>query len=299
MPKIDPAKIVVGLLRLLMTSSINSKTLIEYVEKFRIDPNTYLPTVNNNDTQMPLIYYCCSNTDLTDFFLYLIDKGVKLNVEMVCEDPSRQIELLYYSQIQYIPTLIEKGCVLNPIKITDSIERLLIMGNITKVIILYKCGAISKDQMSLILQKKGLIFRVLDQLYEKLFNISKKVENKDKFMVIYDEIMKHYINVFKFFFKNGVNINQIENGESFVQKVFNTYFIKLIQFVITCQPNLDAEEFMHYSNFGLLNRQVMKHIYNDETYQILSEFLKDKMMPRKIVFKKNRVLKKKSKQNLT
>jgi hypothetical protein len=282
----DPIRAIIGLLKLLMTPSIDSKTLITYIEQHKIDPNTYLPTMAGKN-QMPLIFFCCSNDSLTDFFLYLIDKKVNLNVHMICDDPRHQIELLYYSQTPYIPLLIEQGCVLDPSKIPESVEKLLIRGNISKLIMLYKNGAIKKDQLMKILQTDNLVFRVLDQLYEKIYNLSRQVNDEQQFMGLYDEVMKNYITTFKFFFKNGVDINQIENGESFVQKVFNTYFFQLIQFVITCQPNLDSEEMMHYSNFNLLNRQVMKFIYSEKNYRQIEEYLKDKMTPKKINIKKN------------
>src|SRR5690349_40536 len=107
--KPDPMRILINLLKLLMNPSVESKTLITYIEEHQVDPNTYLPSLHN-EMQLPLIYYCCSHPNLSDFFFYLLEKGVNLNAEMVCEDPTHRIELLYYSQIQYIPTLIEKGC---------------------------------------------------------------------------------------------------------------------------------------------------------------------------------------------
>lgn len=288
--KSDPVKILIGLLKLLMTPTIDSKTLINYVEQFKIAPDTYLPTIRG-DGQIPLIYYCCSNPSLTDFFLYLIDKKINLNTQMICDDPRQQIELLYYSQIQYIPLLIENGCKLNPTGIVENAKKLVIKGNINKLITLYKHGAITKEQLSPILQENSLIFRILDQLYEKVYHLSQQVDNEQKFNEIYNEIIKSYINTFKFFFKNGVNINRIENGESFVQKVFNTYFVPLIHFVIDCQPNLNSEELFHYSNFGLLNRQVMKFIYNDNNFHVIENIIKDKLMPKKINVKKNLIKK--------
>lgn len=281
----DPVKILIGLLKLLMTPSIKSVELINYVEKFKIDVNTYLPSIKCN-IQIPLIYYCCSNSSLSDFFLYLIENKVNLNVQMVCDDPSQQIELLYYSQIQYIPLLVAHGCQLNPINMPQNVEKLLIKGNINKLITLYQHKVITKEQLIPILQKKGLIFRILDQLYEKIYLLSQQINEPTKFNEIYNEMIKNYINTFKIFFKNGININQIENGESFIQKVFNTYFIQLIKFVVEYNPNLDSEELLHYSNFDLLNRQVMKYIYTENNYKDIEKFLMDKITPRKINVKK-------------
>ena len=287
-PKIetgDPMRILIQLLKLLLNPLIDSHSLIDYIEKYRIDPNTYLPSINN-ELQIPLIYYCCSNPNLTDFFFYLIDHNVNLMVPMVCEDSNQQIELLYYSQIQYIPTLIEKGCRLNNEMIPMGCEKLLIKGNITKLITLYKYGAISKEQLLLVTQRSGLIFTVLDYLYERIFHLCQQISDESKLRNICDEITKNYINVFKLFFKNGVSVNQIDNGETFLQRVLNTYFIELIELTINYQPNFENIDFLHYSNFDLNNRQVMKIYYNDQIYNQIRELLKDKMIPHKINRKK-------------
>jgi hypothetical protein len=286
----DPVRIMIDLLKLLMSPSPDSKIIIRYMEQHEIDNDIYLPSMRGK-SQMPLIYYCCSSVHLSEFFAYLVSGGVNLSHSMICEDPTQNIELLYYSQIQYIPLLIENGCRLNPAKIAECAERMVINGNITKLITLYKYGAIVKDQMTPVLQKQGIIFRILDQLYNKVYNISQQCTNNEKFAKIYDELLKNYVNTFKFFFKNGVNINQIENGESFVQKVFNTYFIPMIQFVIDCHPHLDSEDFLHYSNFDLGNRQVMKFVYTEKNYQIINGIVADKMKPKKIVIKKNLIKK--------
>jgi hypothetical protein len=288
----DPAKILIGLLKLIVAPNIDSKKLITYVERYHINPDTYLPSLRG-DMQLPLIYYCCCDSNLSEFFLYLLDRNVKLNTQIMCDDVSQQIELLYYSQITYIPTLIERGCRLNPIKVKESVEKMLIKGNIKKLIALHKYHAITRDQLLPILNQKGLVFLVLDQLYEKIYHISQQIsDNPQKFNAVYDELLKNYINTFKFFFKNGVNINQIENGDSFVQKVLNTYFIPLIKIVIgDYHANLDSAELLHYSNFGLVNRQVMNIIYNEANYKVINEFIKDKITPKRIIIKKNLVKK--------
>lgn len=284
----DQIRIVIKLLKLITVSNSDSKTIINYIQNFKIDINTYLPTMTGNgNTLIPLIYYCCSNPSLSELFLYLIDKKVNLNVQIISDDPSQQIELLYYSHEQYIPLLVENGCQLNPLKTSEMFEKLLIGGYIKKLITLYNCKVIKKEQLILVLQKRGTIFRVLDKLYEHVYSFSQKINNITKFNEVYEELLGHYINVFKLFFKNGVNVNQIENGESFVQKVLNTYFIPLIQFVLDRHPNLDSEEFLHYSNFGLLNRQVMKFIYNDNNYEFIEKYMRDKLLPKKINIKKN------------
>jgi hypothetical protein len=283
---VDPMRVLINLLKLLMSKSVDSASLIQYIEHFHIDPNTYLPSMNG-DLQIPLIYYCCSNPNLTDFFIYLVDKQVNLTSLMICEDdPDQQIELLYYSQIQYIPTLIERGCRLDPNKISINAEKLLIKGNITKLITLYKHGAISKDHLLMITQKPGLIFRVLDHLYERVYLLCQQISDETKLKEVISEIMKNYINAFKLFFKNGVSTNQMENGETFLQRTLNTYFTDIIKLVIDYQPNFDHVEFLHYSNCELTNRQVMKIFYNDTNYVDIQNLLKDKIVPQKIIVKK-------------
>jgi hypothetical protein len=302
--KIDQARILIDLGKLIMKPNVTSALLIEYMEKYPIDPNTYLLSPHR-DMQIPLIYHCCSNPDLTEFFNYLLNKGVNVLAEMVCEsDPSHQIELLYYSQTQYIPALIRRGCRLRPEGIGSCGEKLLIKGNITKLMTLYKHGAVTKTDLLLLTQRPYLIFRVLDHLYERMFNLCQANLKKTKetssstgteeLRPLIEEVMKNYMNVFKLFFKNGVSVNQIENGETFLQKVLNTYFIELIKLTIEYQPNYDHIDFLHYSNFQLTNRQVMGFFYNDANHKLIQEFLKDKIVPEKINVKKV-MLKKKSK----
>jgi hypothetical protein len=298
-PHSDPMRVLIDLLKLLMKPTIDSKTLIDYVEKYRINPDTYLPGFDSQ-SQIPLIYYCCSNPSLIDFFIYLISKSVNIHARMVCEDdPSQEIELLYYTQVNYIPTLIDRGAKLNPQLIPQSCEKFLLKGNITKLIALYKHGAITKDQLLFVTQSPKLIFRVLDHLYERIYSICQQspqrgtLQTDPKLISATNEIMKNYINVFKLFFKNGANINQIDGNETFVQRVLNTYFIDLIRLVVDYNPNFDSVDFLHYSNFDLTNRQIMKIYYNDQNFEEINEFLKDKIVPQKINIKKP-VLKKKS-----
>jgi hypothetical protein len=269
---IDPIKILVSLLKLILSPSVNSNTLIQYIEKHQIDPNTYLPSLQS-DLQIPLIYYCCSNPNLIDFFHYLLDRNVNLNAQMSCNsDPSLQIELLYYSQIQYISTLIG--------------IKLLKKGNINKLYILYKYNAIKKHELLKITQEPGLIFQILDHLYERIYTLCQQIKQEEKLNKLTNEIMKNYLNVFKLFFKNGVSVNQIDNNESFLQRVLNTYFFEVIELTINYQPDFDHVDFLHYSNFDLTNRQVMKIYYNDQTYEKILEYLKDKIPPQKINIKK-------------
>lgn len=281
----DPMRILIDLLKLLSKADINSNTLIDFIERNSIHPDTYLPGIHGQ-SEMPLIYYCCQNTNLEDFFSYLLKKQVNLMSPMICENSNENIELLYYSQINYIPTLIEYGCRLNPELIPMSCEKLLIKGNINKLIILYKHGAITKDQLINVTQRPGLIFRILDHLYERIYILCQKINDQTKLKELIKDIMNNYLNVFKLFFKNTVNINQIENDETFVQRVLNTYFIDLIKLVIQYQADFSRAEFLHYSNFDLSNRQVMHLFYNDENYQNIYNLIRDKILPDKINVKK-------------
>lgn len=280
------ACIVVNLVKLLMSPKSTSGDIIRYLEQYHINPNISLPNLQC-DTQLPLIYYCVSNPKFDDLFEYLMSHGVQLNLMMESDRLDNVIELLYYSQIKYIPTLIKNGCRLNPDKIRTSIERMLILGNINKVIVLYKCGALTKEQLQPLVHQPGLIFKILDQLYEKIFRLSQQITDKQQFLGYFEDILKNYVNTFKFFFKNGVLINQMDDGESFIQKVLNTYFFPLIQLMINQgQANWETAEFMHYSNFGLTNRQVMKFIYNDDNYRQIDDYLREHLPPRKIIIKK-------------
>lgn len=282
----DPARILINLLKLLMVSIPDSQLIINYIQKYQIDPNCYLPSIHGT-AQLPIIFYCCSNSHLGQLFMYLMDQNVNLMLPIVCEeDTSQQIELLYYSQIEYIPILVEKGCQLNPDNILPSCEKLLIKGNIVKLMTLYKCGAINKKQLLDVTQKPGLIFDILDHLYERIFQLCQQNYDDHKLLDLTNEIMKNYVNTFKLFFKNGISVNQIANGQSFLQKVLNTYFIDLVKLILIYHPDFDNIDILHYSNFEISNRQVMKIYYNNETYQQINELIKNVKQPQKINKKK-------------
>ena len=285
----ESTKKLMGLLKNLMNPHVTSTDLINYLEQYHLNPNTYLPDLHN-EVSMPIIYYCCSNPNLDDFFIYLMQKGCDLNLPILSKNPARQIDLLFYSQTKYIPLLIQHGSHLLMIeKIELCIEKLLINGNIIKLITLYQSGAINKGQLKTILSKKDLIFRVLDHLYEKIFLLSQQIgDNEQTFEQNYQEIVKNYINTFKLFFKNGISPNQIEQGESFAQKVLNTYFFPLIKFLVDQNVDLENCQLNHYSNFDLTNRQVMQFIYNETNFKLLSELVGDKIEPKKIYVKKLR-----------
>ena len=211
--------------------------------------------------------------------MYLLAKQVNLAAPMISDnqDPAvdGQIELLYYSQIQYIPALIERGCQLDPTRVPSSVEKMLIKGNITKVITLHKYGAITKQQLLGVVQQPGLIFRVLDHLYERIYVMCQQISSEPaRLKAVCDEVIKNYLNVFKLFFKNGVGVDQMEQHETFLQRVLNTYLIDLIRLTLEYQPRCDDVELLHYSNFDLTNRQVMRNFYNDDIYLAIQALVK-------------------------
>ncbi len=285
-PALDHARILTDLLKLLVSPKVTSAELITYMEKYPISPDTYLLSFQK-DVQLPLIYYCCSHSNLQEFFNYLITKNVNVMAEMVCDqDPTKQIELLYYSQTEYIPTLINRGCHLRPERIVDSGEKLLIRGNISKLMTLYKHGVMTKSNLLQITQQPLLMFKVLDHLYERFFYLCRETPNHTQLQPLLDELVRNYINVFKLFLKNGVSVNQMQGDETFLQRILNTYIFDLIKLVSEYHPNFESIEFLHYSNFELTSRQIMKSVYNDENYAKIQEFLKDKIIPEKINVKK-------------
>lgn len=282
----DPMKILLGLLDLIIKPSTTSNTIIRYIQRHHINSDTYLPTLDGL-TQMPLLYYCCSQPHLTELFNYLLNQNVNLHAPMISEQSNNCIELLYYSQVQYIPTLVKHGCKLTPENISTGVQKLLIKGNIVKLLILHQSGAITKEQLLPIVQTPRLSFIILDYLYERIYTLCQQY-NADKVTPLINQVMKNYINVFKLLFKNGVNVNQTDQGEYFIQRVLNTYFIDLITLVIDPKyhPNFESIEFLHYSNFGLSNRQVMRIIYCEKNYQTINNLIKDRLIPTKINIKK-------------
>lgn len=280
----DSVKIIIDLLKLITTSKSTSFDVIEYIKTYGINVNTYLPSLNG-DGEIPLLYYCCSNLKYMDLFKFLISENVSIELEM---NTKVRIELLYYSQTEYIPMLIKSGAKLNPEFIVDNGQKLLIGGNVKKLMVLYKYGAIAKEQLVELISVKNLVFSVIDRLYERMFFICQNSQTKDVFEKNYQETMKNYIDVYKLIFINGVHINQIniETGERFIQQILNTYFMPLIEMILSFNPNLDEVSLMHHSNFNLTNRQIMKYFYNQESYEKITEMLRPHKLPQKIIMKK-------------
>lgn len=283
----DPARIMVDFLKLLCDPTSDSVKIVNYIEHFNISADVLLP-MPNSDAQIPLIYYVCSNPKMTDLFFYLIDKQVNLTASIISSEPNNSIELLYYSHPQYIPCLVEHKCQLDPQKIEQNVEKMLINGNIYKVTVLHKYHAITKEQLKTTINRDGLIFKVLDKLYEKVFMLCKRITNKPEFDKMYGDVMDMYLKTFGLFFKNGVNIDQMDPvyGESFVQRVMNTYLIELNQMLMTYHATIIGNHLLHYSNFDQSNRQVMKYIYNEETYGKLKELISSQTVTKKVIKRK-------------
>ena len=270
------------LLKLIYQPENSGQNIIQYLEQNNINVNIYLPRLDRSDDHliyMPLIYFCCSSELLSELFLYLLDKKVDLHAHIISDDQNEDIELLYYSQPKYIPLLIEHGCQLEPTKIGTNLEKLLVGGNMVKIMLFYKHNVLTKDQILQTLNHPSILFKILERLYERVYQISQRCsDNLIQFTHFYDELLNNYLNVFKFCFKNHVSFNQTLDGQSFTQRILNTYFLPLITYVLdVVKPKLDNEEFYHYSNFGLDNRQVMKFIYNEENFQKIYRIVKDKI----------------------
>jgi hypothetical protein len=278
----DSTRIMIDLLKMIV-SSAPAQTIIDYIERYQIDINSYLPDLRGQ-YQMPLIYYCTSNPQLDELFFYLLERQVDLKAPII-GPPEYQIELLFYSQIQYIPILVENGCTLDQNQILANIHKLLIKGNINKLIALHKYGAIDKTQIAAVIQTPNIIFEILDQLYEKIYLISQAAKSEAQFETVYAQLAKSYITTFKFLIKNNVAFNQIKDEISFSQNLLNSYLTPVIRFFADAglfDPNTPNFQLLHFSNFKLDNRQVMKYIYNQKNFDLISEII-TRYYPKRIV----------------
>ena len=100
--------IVINLLKLITSIKTTSNDVILFLKKYNIDSNIYLPYMAE-DGEIPLLFYCCANNKYNELFQYLLNNNVNVHNKMNTKNP---IDLLYYSQIEYIPTLISKNVVL-------------------------------------------------------------------------------------------------------------------------------------------------------------------------------------------
>lgn len=278
--KNDIAKILINLLKYLLNLDYDSNFIITYIEKYNININTYLPSLNN-DSELPIIYHCCARSDLIGLFKYLVYKGVILK-------HNNLIDLLIYADISYIPILSNMKCEINReifFNGNDSIAyKLLTRGNIKKILLLHKYKVIDNNDLKYILNIPNIIFDILNSLYEKIFNICK---TSDLIIDKIIEINKIYVDVFKFYFNNGISINSkhTENEIYFFQNVLNTYNYGLIEFFIqNYEIDYNKVTFIHYSNFVLENKIIMSPFYNNSNYNSIKDLLikHKKFAPKKI-----------------
>lgn len=270
---------IINLYKLLINPSVNSNTIISYINNNYIDINTYLPSINNNG-DMPLLFHCVIRPDLDDLFKFLIKKNVNVHAKIHLNNQNEEgLDLLIYSDVKYIPFLISKGCTLtsNPDKLYNNIYKLITHGLIKKILLYIKHKLDIKDCIKNVLNKKDLLFDVLDKLYLKVYNICYNI-NEDVLKTI-DELLSYYIDTFKFLFNNGLSPNtKNDEGVIFAQNVLNTYLCDLIKLLI--EYNTDFTKLQHYhSNFNQENRQILTPIYNNDNYKKINELIANKIRP--------------------
>ena len=271
--------IVINLLKLITSIKTTSNDVILFLKKYNIDSNIYLPYMAE-DGEIPLLFYCCANNKYNELFQYLLNNNVNVHNKMNTKNP---IDLLYYSQIEYIPTLISKNVVLSKETFLINGEKLLIGGNIKKLMLLYKYNAIDKNDLLTLIHTNNLLFNVLERLYERIFFICKNSNNNELLRSNYNDTIKNYSDVFKLILTNGVNINQLNNNSiPFMQDVLNTYIYDIIKVLLQYNPELDDVNLIHYSNFDLTNRQIMSFLYNKDNYENISNLLREYKIPVKI-----------------
>jgi hypothetical protein len=282
------AKIIINLLKLITSNKSKSEDIIEFMTINKINPNIYLPMMNGKG-EMPILYYCCSNLKYEMLFNYLVNMNVDVTQEMKIDNNSNEesIELLYYSQLEYIPYLIKLGSKINESKFIENGEKLLVGGNVNKLMLLYKYGAISKDNLITLINKENILSNILDRLYERVFFIcrNKDMTNDEYFKKNLSETMINYSNVFRLFLNNGILLTT-----TFIQMLLNTYFIDIIELVLKSNNNYDLDDdninFLHYSNFDITNRQVMSIYYNNDNYERINSLVIQYKLPKKVIVKK-------------
>ena len=206
--------------------------------------------------------------------IYLINKKVDLFKIPYSENiEEHKVDLILYSNPRYIKLLASKGCKLS-INNIDDIKYLIINGNIIKIMSLLNNKIITHNEILIILEKNPkLPFITLDKLYEKLFIICRDETDPIK---LTNEIIDSYIQIFKLFQKFKINIDMIdeETGDILSQRILDSYIYELIKFMITCKPTFSQLIFNHYSNFDIINKQIMIPIYNNENYKKIYDLIK-------------------------
>ena len=74
----------------------------------------------------------------------------------------------------------------------------------------------------------------------------------------------------------------MDHGDSFVATNIEHLFSASDYTNSGLSANLDGVELIHYSNYDLSNRQVMKHIYTEANYQSIEQLIHDRIIPKKI-----------------
>jgi len=270
--------IVVNLLKMILDKNSNSSDIINFILLYNISPNIKLPTINNSNDEIPLLFYCCTNVNFKDLFLFLVENNVDVNCNMNCVDKDYNVDLLIYSQITYVPLLVKLGCKLTDKDINKNVTKLILYGNKDKLLTLLKYECIKKDDILLVINTPYIIFDILDILYEKVL---KAKDNTTKHLYI-----DNYNVIFDICFKNNININQSRNNSSFMQNVLNTYFYKLIECCLKYNPDMTDVELYHYSNIPQNNRHNMSCFYTDENMNNIDKLIKPHIILKKIYIKK-------------
>ena len=266
--------------------------IIKFMKGYSINPDIVIEILDESpdgkifrtDTQCQLIYICCLVDSHDKLLAFLLDKGVNLNPQ--CDLP----ELLYICRKKYIPVLHKFGSRLNPDNVPHACEQYLLNGNIDALMDLRKHGVISTTQLKSVVSQVDLPFRILDKLFERIFKLNATVPNALEFQDKYNQLITFYIGTFSLFIRNGYDVGSMCIGRtySFVQNVVNTYFDKLIEYVLeNCSDgDLDAVTLMHYSNIDIKIRHQMKYVYTDEKYETLKKIFRTYKVPTKIIKKK-------------
>jgi hypothetical protein len=259
----------------LFIENANEVDIIEYIYNNKINVNSYLPFKMNTLVAVPIIFYCCSNPKYTELFKFIISNNLDTSREMISD--TEKIDLLYFSQIEYIPPLIKLGYKITNV---DGIKKLLIGGYIKKLLILLKNNAIQKEQLLLIINDSELIKNVFIQLYENIIQIC-KIKNMDVYNVKYKSIIDNYLDTIKLFITNGVNFDK-----EVLQLILNSYIKEIIEYVFLNVKifNFDDLQLVHYSNFNVNNIVALYKLYNNDNYLHIKNILSKYKKPQKIIY---------------
>ena len=274
-------------LTLMMTKNTSeTPKIIDYMTKNKISADIYLPfTPEEGGGWAPLLYFCCRDVKFFELFKYLV--SINVNVNNIPRETNNVIELLYYCQHQYIPSLVKLNCTLNPDNFQKYGKIMLVNGMMTKIALLMKWNAIKSEQVIHLLQSnKMILFEVTEEFYRKMtINCQGLLTlriNDQNWKSNHDKLMDNYLEVYKFLLTN-TPVNVIDEYNcSFFQRALNTYFIPLIKLVIEFNPEFDQCKVVHYSNFDLSTRQIMCKFYNDDNFKTICKMVDRYNLPKKL-----------------